>query len=88
MILGGENINTNNINDETKEDLLKIAAQLQIERKEKINYETTIKYLIKNYLQKKDEAKLRKACKKVKDVNVDDVIKDLYSERLRDEFDL
>ena len=42
------------INDETKEELLKIAAKLQIERKEKINYDTTVKFLIATYLKKKD----------------------------------
>ena len=78
-------ITTITIDDETKEDLLKVAAQLQIRRKEKINYNTTIKFLLENYQQKKDEIKFRKACKKVKDVDVNEVLDELYLERKRDE---
>ena len=78
-------ITTITIADETKEDLLKVAAQLQIRRKEKINYNTTIKFLLENYQQKKDEIKFRKACKKVKDVDVNEVLDELYLERKRDE---
>jgi len=78
-------ITTITIDDETKEDLLKIAAQLQIRRKKKINYDTTIKFLVENYQQKKDETKFRKACKKVKNIDVNKVLDELYLERKRDE---
>ena len=78
-------ITTITIDDETKEDLLKIAAQLQIRRKVKINYDTTIKFLVENYQQKKDETKFRKACKKVKNIDVNEVLDELYLERKRDE---
>ena len=78
-------ITTITIDDETKEDLLKIAAQLQIRRKVKINYDTTIKFLVENYQQKKDEPKFRKACKKVKNIDVNEVLDELYLERKRDE---
>ena len=78
-------ITTITIDDETKEDLLKIAAQLQIRRKKKINYDTTIKFLVENYQQKKDETKFRKACKKVKNIDVNEVLDELYLERKRDE---
>jgi hypothetical protein len=37
------------IDDEMKEELLKVAAQLQIQRIKKINYNTTIKFLISRY---------------------------------------
>lgn len=78
-------ITTITIDDKTKEDLLKIAAQLQIRRKKKINYDTTIKFLVENYQQKKDETKFRKACKKVKNIDVNEVLDELYLERKRDE---
>ena len=76
------------IDDETKEELLKVAAQLQIQRKEKINYNTTIKYLIKNYFmkkKKKDKKKLRNACEKVENIDVSSVLEELYLERKKDE---
>ena len=76
------------IDDETKEELLKVAAQLQIKRKEKINYNTTIKYLIKNYFmkkKKKDKKKLRNACEKVENIDVSSVLEELYLERKKDE---
>ena len=41
------------IDEETKEELLKVAAQLQIQKKQKINYNTAIKFLISNYFRKK-----------------------------------
>lgn len=73
------------IDDETKEELLKIGAQLQIWRREKINYDTTIKFLIENYIKKKDKSKLQKACQKVKGIDINDVLEELYSERKKDE---
>jgi len=73
------------IDNETKEELLKIAAQLQIWRREKINYDTTIKFLIENYIKKKDKTKLQKACKRVNGLDVNDVLDELYSERKKDE---
>jgi hypothetical protein len=73
------------IEDETKEELLKVAAQLQIKRREKINYNTAIKFLLENYQKKKDQEKLRKACQKVEGINVDEVLGDLYEERRKDE---
>ncbi|TFG26897.1 MAG: hypothetical protein EU532_08690 [Promethearchaeota archaeon] len=78
-------ITTITIDDETKEELLKVAAQLQIKRKEKINYNTTIKFLLENYQKKRDIEKFRTACKKVKNINVKEVLDELYSERKRDE---
>lgn len=73
------------IDDDTKEDLLKVAAQLQIKRKEKINYDTTIKYLLENYQKKRDEIKFRRACEKVENINTNEVLEELYLERKRDE---
>ncbi len=76
------------IDDETKEELLKIAAQLQIQRRKKINYNTTIKHLIKNYFMKKnkkDKRKLKNACEKVENVDVSSVLEELYLERKKDE---
>lgn len=64
---------------------MKVAAQLQIKRKEKINYDTTIKFLIENYQRKKDKKKFREACKRVKNVDVNEVLKELYQERKKDE---
>lgn len=78
-------ITTITINDDTKEDLLKVAAQLQIKRREKINYDTTIKFLIENYQKKKDDTKFRKACKKIESIDVNEVLNDLYLERRKDE---
>jgi len=78
-------ITTITIDDDTKEDLLKIAAQLQIKRKEKTNYNTTIKFLIENYQKKKDDTKFRKACKKIENIDVNEVLNDLYLERRKDE---
>jgi len=78
-------ITTITIDDETKADLLKIAAQLQIKRKEKINYNTTIKFLVENYQKKKDKEKFRNACKKIDNVDADDVLNELYQERRKDE---
>ena len=77
------------IDEETKEELLKIAAQLQIKKKEKINYDTAIKFLIahqiSNYLIIKDENKLRKACEKIDNIDVKAIIHELYEERKKDE---
>jgi hypothetical protein len=73
------------IEDETKEELLKVAAQLQIKRREKINYDTAIKFLLENYQKKKDQEKLRQACQKVEGINVDEILGELYEERRKDE---
>ena len=73
------------IDEETKEELLKIAAQLQIKKKEKINYDTAIKFLIANYLIIKDENKLRKACEKIDNIDVKAILHELYEERKKDE---
>ena len=76
------------IDDETKEELLKIAALLQIQRKEKINYNTTIKFLISNYFRKKnkkDRRKFRNACEKVENIDVNSVLDELYLERKKDD---
>ncbi len=76
------------IDDETKEELLKVAAQLQIQKKEKINYNTTIKYLISNYFMKKnkkDKRKFRNACEKVENIDINSVLDELYLERKKDD---
>lgn len=73
------------IDDETKEELLKIGAKIQIQEKKKIDYNTTIKFLISNYIKKKDITKLRNACKPEKDININDVLDKLYEERRKDE---
>jgi len=61
---------------------------LQIKRKEKISYDTTIKFLIENYQKKKNKEKIYNACKKIENVNVDEVLSELYQERRRDEVSL
>ena len=81
-------ITTITINDKTKEDLLKVAAQLQIKRRKKINYDTTIKFLIENYQEKKSKDKFYNACKKIENVDVDEVLSELYQERRKDEVSL
>ncbi|MHA1491320.1 MAG: hypothetical protein ACTSRI_16920 [Promethearchaeota archaeon] len=58
---------------------------MQIKRKEKINYDTTIKFLLENYQKKRDSAKFRKACKKIENINVKEVLDELYLERKKDE---
>jgi hypothetical protein len=73
------------IDEKTKEDLLKIAAKLQIEKKEKISYDTAIKFLITTYLTKKDEVMLRNACEKVNGLDINEALEELYSERKKDE---
>ena len=76
------------IDDETKEELLKVAAQLQIQKKVKINYNTAIKYLINNYFMKKntkDKKKFRNACEKVENIDVNSVLDELYLERKKDD---
>ena len=76
------------IDDETKEELLKVAAQLQIQKKVKINYNMTIKYLINNYFIKKnmkDKRKFRNACEKVENIDVNFVLDELYLERKKDD---
>ena len=76
------------IDDETKEELLKVAAQLQIQKKQKINYNTTIKFLISNYFRKKnkkDKRKFRNACEKVENIDVNSILDELYLERKKDE---
>jgi len=78
-------ITTITIDDDTKEELLKIAAHLQIKRREKINYDKTIKFLIENFQNKKDEAKFRKACEKIENVDINEVLNDLYLGRRKDD---
>lgn len=56
-----------------------------MKRREKINYDTTIKFLIENYQKKKDKEKFRNACKKIENVDVDEVLGELYQERRKDE---
>ena len=76
------------IDDETKEELLKVAAQLQIQKRKKMNYNTTIKFLISNYFRKKnkkDPHKFRNACEKVEEIDVNSVLEELYLERKKDE---
>lgn len=73
------------IDDRTKEELLKIAAQLQMKLRRKVDYNTAIKHLISNYNKKKDKAKLKNACKSVEGINIDHVLDELYSERTKDE---
>jgi len=73
------------IDDRTKEELLKIAAQLQIQLRRKVNYNMAIKHLISNYNKKKDKAKLKRACKYIEGINLDQVLDELYSERKKDE---
>ncbi len=76
------------IDDETKEELLKVAAHLQIQKNEKINYNTIIKFLISNnYMKKnkKDRRKFRNACEKVENIDVNSVLDELYLERKKDD---
>ncbi|TKJ24153.1 MAG: hypothetical protein CEE43_00285 [Promethearchaeota archaeon Loki_b32] len=56
-----------------------------MKRRKKINYDTTIKFLIENYQKKKDKEKFRDSCKKIEDVDVDEVLSELYQERRKDE---
>ena len=73
------------IDNRTKEELLKIAAQLQMKLRRKVDYNTAIKHLISNYNKKKDKAKLKKACKEIEGIRIDQVLDVLYSERKKDE---
>lgn len=74
------------IDNETKEELLKIAAKLQIQVKKKINYNDAIKFLISNLNNKKNQEKFRKACEKINDIDINEVLDELYLERRKDEF--
>jgi len=74
------------IDNETKEELLKIAAKLQIQVKKKINYNDAIKFLISNLNKKKNQEKFRKACEKINDIDINEVLDELYLERRKDEF--
>jgi len=74
------------IDNKTKEELLKIAAKLQIQVKKKINYNDAIKFLISNLNNKKNQEKFRKACEKIKDIDIKEVLDELYLERRKDEF--
>jgi len=78
-------LTTITIDDETKEDLLKIAAQLQMKRRQKMNYNNTIRFLIENFNNKKDKEKFRSACAKMEHVDIDEVLNELYQERKKDE---
>ena len=76
------------IDDETKEELLKVSALLAIQRNQKINYNTTIKFLIMNYFmkkKKKDKKKFRNACEIVENIDVSSVLDELYLERKKDD---
>lgn len=59
---------------------------MQIQVKKKINYNDAIKFLISNLNNKKNQEKFRKACEKIKDIDIDDVLDELYLERRKDEF--
>lgn len=74
------------IDNETKEELLKIAAKLQIQVKKKINYNDAIKFLISNLNKKKNQEKFRKACEKINDIDINEVLDELYLERKKDDF--
>ena len=76
------------IDDETKEELLKVSSLLAIQRNQKINYNTTIKFLIMNYFmkkKKKDKKKFRNACEIVENIDVSSVLDELYLERKKDD---
>ena len=74
------------IDEGTKEELLKIGAKLQIQEKRKIDYNTTIKFLISNFNKEKNSLKLRKACRIIKNIDINDVLNELYLERKKDKF--
>lgn len=74
------------IDDEIKEELLKIAAELQFKIKKKVDYNDAIKYLLSLYNgKKKDPEKLSLACSPIEGVDPKELIKGLYEERRKDD---
>ena len=50
-----------------------------------MNYNNTIRFLIENYNNKKDKEKFRSACAKIENVDIEEVLNELYQERKKDE---
>ncbi len=74
------------IDPEIKSELLKIAAQLQMEGKKKVNYNEAIKYLLSLVqAKKKDQEKFLKACTPDTGVDPKQLVQDLLHERRKDE---
>ncbi len=74
------------ISQETKAELLKIAAELQGKLKRKISYDDAIKYLL--FAVRRDEKNpnlLKQACTPDADVDPKTLVRDLLQERKRDE---
>jgi len=81
-----ENITTITIDNAIKNELLKIGALLQMKFGKKINYNTTIKFLIENFKKRmKNEELFREACSKIENVNINEILNELYIERKKDE---
>ncbi len=74
------------IDPEIKSELLKIAAQLQMEGKKKVNYNEAIKYLLSLVqAKKKDQDKFLKVCTPDAGVDPKQLVQELLHERRKDE---
>ncbi len=73
------------IDKKTKEDLLKIITKLHIQTKNEVNYDKVIKFLISNF-KKKNNIEFQKACKKINDIDINEVLDKLYLKRKKDDF--
>jgi len=74
------------IDNETKDELLLVAAELQARLKRKINYNDAIKYLLHQKPAKEvDIDKLKVACEEVPGIDPIKLIEVLHHERKRDD---
>jgi hypothetical protein len=74
------------IDNETRDQLLLVAADLQARQKRKVNYNDAIKYLIQRSSGRRlDVEKFKSACKQIPGADPKVLIESLYKERKHDD---
>ena len=74
------------LKEETKKKLLEVAAELQIERKIRIDFDTAISFLIERYFnQDRDWEKFNVFCQTVNGVTTEELLGELKKGRKEDE---
>ena len=74
------------LKDETKTILIKIAADLQKQKGERIDYDAAITFLIEQYLEKqKNWEKFKIFRRPIFNLTIEEIIKDIKKGRLEDE---
>jgi hypothetical protein len=74
------------LKEDTKKRLTKVAADLQRERGDRVDFDTAIAFLIDQYFEKKkDWDKFNEFCKPIEGITTEELIEELYKGRREDE---